>query len=43
MIALPRSLMIVAAIILTVIAFLAIVFGVALVYHGIFGSLAGNA
>jgi hypothetical protein len=43
MIALPRSLMIVAAIILTVIAFLATVFGVAVLYYRIFGSLAGNA
>jgi hypothetical protein len=43
MIALPRSLWIAAAVIVSVIAFLAIIFGLALVYYRIFGSLAGNA
>jgi hypothetical protein len=43
MIAVPRSLWIAVAIIISVIAFLAVIFGFAVVYRLIFGSLAGNA
>ena len=43
MIALPRILWTAAAIILSVIAFLAIILGLAFAYYRMFGSLAGNA